>query len=148
MYGEKIESQVTLSLPQHKMNTKIAIFTTLINPLMKYSSMMYPIAHAIEDASPLCASRLMSIIIRTLLLVTTLIVAMSIPFFAYVMAFIGAFSGVTTSILIPCMCYLKINQGAPKFGCEFMLIVFIIVIGSSVGLVGTYSSIQQVIKGL
>lgn len=148
MYGEKIESQVTLSLPQHKTNTKIAIFTSLINPLTKYGSIMYPIAHAIEDISPLCATRMMSITIRTLLLLTTLIVAMSIPFFAYVMAFIGAFAGVATSILIPCMCYLKINRGARKFGWELICIVLIMVIGSSIGVVGTYTSVKEVIKRL
>lgn len=148
MYGENVESQITLSLPQHKISTKIAIFTSLVNPLSKYGSIIYPIAHAIEDASPLLATRMMSITVRTLLLVTTLIVAMSIPFFAYVMAFIGAFAGVATSILIPCICYLKINQDACKFGWELMFIVLIMLTGSCIGVVGTYTSIKEVIKRL
>ncbi|KAL4016740.1 hypothetical protein IC575_024397 [Cucumis melo] len=148
MYGENVESQITLSLPQHKISTKIAIFTSLVNPLSKYGSIIYPIAHAIEDASPLLATRMMSITVRTLLLVTTLIVAMSIPFFAYVMAFIGAFAGVATSILIPCICYLKINQDACKFGWELMFIVLIMLTGSCIGVVGTYTSTKEVIKRL
>ncbi|XP_038877198.1 amino acid transporter AVT1I-like [Benincasa hispida] len=148
MYGGSIESQITLSLPQHKIDIKIAIFTSLINPLAKYGSIMYPIAHAIEDSSPVCTTRIMSITIRTLLLVTTLIVAMSISFFAYVMAFIGSFAGVVTSILISCMCYLKINHGMGKLGWELMFIVLIMVTGSSIGVVGTYTSIKEVIKRL
>ncbi|KAG6573616.1 Amino acid transporter AVT1J, partial [Cucurbita argyrosperma subsp. sororia] len=148
MYGQNVETQIALSLPQHKINTKIAIFTTLIYPLSKYASIIYPIAQAIEDASPLCATRLMSIIIRTLLLLTTVVVAIAVPFFAYVMAFIGAFTGVATTILIPCICYLKINEGWRKFGWELIVIALIIVVGVSVGLVGTYSSVKELVKRL
>ena len=48
MYGENLNSQVTLNLPIRKINTKIAIYTTLVNPLAKYAVIITPIADAIE----------------------------------------------------------------------------------------------------
>lgn len=152
MYGGNIKSQVTLNLPIHKISTKIAIYTTLINPIAKYAAITNPISCAIEDhdalSSPLCSTWMMSILIRTLLLITTLIVALSIPFFAYVMAFTGAFLSATTSILIPCLCYLKINKAARKFGWELVIIVGILVMGFSVALLGTSSSLKEIVKRL
>ncbi|XP_023512552.1 amino acid transporter AVT1I-like [Cucurbita pepo subsp. pepo] len=148
MYGENIKSQVTLNLPTHKTSTKIAIYTTLINPITKYAAIINPIAMAIEEASRLFATRSMAILMRTLLLFTTLILALSIPFFAYVMAFTGAFLSVTNCILIPCLCYLKINKSARKFGWELVVIVGILVMGFSVGILGTCSSIKEIVKRL
>ncbi|KAE8729862.1 Detected protein of unknown function [Hibiscus syriacus] len=49
MYGEHLKSQVTLNLPIKKMSTKIAICTTLINPLTKYAIITTPIATTIEE---------------------------------------------------------------------------------------------------
>ncbi|XP_022986262.1 amino acid transporter AVT1I-like isoform X2 [Cucurbita maxima] len=148
MYGENIKSQVTLNLPTHKTSTKIAIYTTLINPITKYAAIINPIAMAIEEASRLLATRSMAILMRTLLLFTTLILALSIPFFVYVMAFTGAFLSVTNCILIPCLCYLKINKSARKFGWELVVIVGILVMGFSVGILGTCSSIKEIVKRL
>lgn len=148
MYGENIKSQVTLNLPVDKISTKIAIYTTLISPITKYAAITNPIAIAIEDAYPLCTNWMMNILMRTLLLITTVIVALSIPFFAYVMAFTGAFLSVTTSILIPCLCYLKINNNARKFGLELMVIAGILVMGISIAFLGIYSSIKEIVKRL
>lgn len=148
MYGKNTMSQVTLNLPIHKISTKVAIYTTLINPITKYAAMTNPIANAIEEASPLFKSRTMGMLMRTLLLITTLIVALSFPFFAYVMAFAGAFLSVTSAILIPCLCYLKINKPARKFGWELMVILGILVMGFYVGLLGTYSSVKEIVKRL
>ncbi|KAG6601432.1 Amino acid transporter AVT1J, partial [Cucurbita argyrosperma subsp. sororia] len=148
MYGDNIKSQVTLNLPTDKTSTKVAIYTTLINPITKYAAIINPIAIAIEEASRLFATRSMAILMRTLLLFTTLILALSIPFFAYVMAFTGAFLSVTNGILIPCLCYLKINKSARKFGWELVVIVGILVMGFSVGILGTCSSIKEIVKRL
>uniref|UniRef100_A0A6N2LRS7 Amino acid transporter transmembrane domain-containing protein n=1 Tax=Salix viminalis TaxID=40686 RepID=A0A6N2LRS7_SALVM len=37
MYGEYLKSQVTLNLPIRKIGSKLAIYTTLVNPLTKYA---------------------------------------------------------------------------------------------------------------
>lgn len=148
MFGRNIESQITLNLPVDKVNTKIAILTALINPVAKYAAIINPIANAIEEASPQPTTYLKTIVVRTLLLITTLVVAMSIPFFEYVMAFIGASLNVTTSVLIPCLCYLKINQTARRFGWELLMIVGIMMMGGFVALVGTYSSVKDIVQHL
>ena len=91
MYGENLNSQVTLNLPIRKINTKIAIYTTLVNPLAKYAVIITPIADAIEYKFPSGNSRLSSILIRTAIVISTVVVALTVPFFGYVMAFVGAF---------------------------------------------------------
>lgn len=148
MYGQHLKSQVTLNLPLRKISTKVAIYTTLINPLTKYAVIITPIATALEETSLLRDSKALSILIRSVLVVSTIIVALSVPFFGYVMAFIGAFLSVTVSILLPCLCYLRINKSAQRFGLEFFVIVGILVIGSVVGVVGTYTSVKQIVKHL
>ncbi|KAL5540669.1 hypothetical protein UlMin_042861 [Ulmus minor] len=148
MFGDYLKSQVTLNLPLKKISTQIAIYTTLINPLTKYAIIITPIATAIEDKVPFSKSLLSSIFIRTLLVFSTLIVALIIPFFGYVMAFIGAFLSVTASMLLPCLFYLKTNKIARSFGFELMLIVGILVVGLFVGVVGTYTSLKKIVNHL
>ncbi|XVF03329.1 hypothetical protein REPUB_Repub04eG0251900 [Reevesia pubescens] len=148
MYGEHLKSQVTLNLPIKKISTKIAIYTTLINPITKYAIITAPIATAIEEKSLFRNSRSLSILIRTSIVISTVIVALTIPFFGYVMAFIGSFLSVTVSMLLPCLCYLKIHKAARKFGFELVTIVAILVAGSFIGVMGTFTSIQQIVNHL
>lgn len=147
MFGDYLKSQVTLNLPIGKISSKIAIYTILINPLTKYAVIITPIATAIEDTYPFRnANRLISIILRTLIVFTTVIVALLVPFFGYVMAFTGAFLGVCVSMLLPCLFYLKINKAARSFGFELMMIMGIVVTGSFVGVAGTYMSLKQIVN--
>ncbi|KAK6280855.1 PREDICTED: vacuolar amino acid transporter 1 [Theobroma cacao] len=148
MYGEHLKSQVTLNLPIKTISTKIAIYTTVINPLTKYAIITAPITTAIEEKSLFGNSRSLSIIIRTALVISTVIVALTVPFFGYIMAFIGSFLSVTSSILLPCLCYLKTNKTAQKFGFELVIIVTILVAGSFIGVVGTFTSIKQIVSHL
>ncbi|KAK0573303.1 hypothetical protein LWI29_006111 [Acer saccharum] len=148
MYGDHLKSQVTLNLPLRKLGTKIAIYTTLINPLTKYAVIITPIASAIEEKPTFRNSRSLSILIRSVIVVSTVIVALTVPFFGYVMAFIGAFLSVTVSILLPCLCYLRIYKAAQGFGLELMIIVWILAFGSIVGVVGTYTSLKQIVNHL
>ncbi|XVF43120.1 hypothetical protein PTKIN_Ptkin02bG0015000 [Pterospermum kingtungense] len=148
MYGEHLKSQVTLNLPIKKISTKIAIYTTLINPLTKYAIITAPIATAIEENPLFRNSRSLSILIRTAIVVSTVIVALTIPFFGYVMAFIGSFLSVAASMLLPCLCYLKIHKAARKFGLELVIIIAILVAGSFIGVVGTFTSVKQIVNHL
>lgn len=149
IYGEYLKSQVTLNLPVNKISTKIAIYTTLINPLTKYAVIITPIATAIEDKMLFHKkSRLIGILIRTSIVISTVLVALFIPLFGYLMAFIGAFLSVTGSMLLPCLCYLKINKAAHRFGLELMIIIGILLIGSFIAVVGTYISVRQIVNHL
>lgn len=148
MYGETVKSQVTLNLPIGKMSSKIALCTTLISPFTKYAIIISPIANAIEDTNLFHESRTMSLLIRTTIVISTVVVALIIPFFGYIMAFIGAFLSVTISILLPCLCYLKIRKARQSFGVELVLIVGVLVMGSFVAVVGTYTSLKQIVMHL
>ncbi|PQQ19554.1 vacuolar amino acid transporter 1 [Prunus yedoensis var. nudiflora] len=146
MFGQYLNSQVTLNLPIRKISSRIAIYITIINPLTKYAIVITPIAAAIEEARPFRNSRVISILVRTLIVISTVLVALMVPFFSYVMAFVGAFLSVTVSVLLPCLFYLKINVAARRFGLELVTIIGIMVIGSLVGVVGTYTSLKEIVN--
>ncbi|OIT25882.1 PREDICTED: vacuolar amino acid transporter 1-like [Nicotiana attenuata] len=133
MYGQKLLSQVTLNLPTGKVSSKIAIYTATINPITKYALIVSPIITVL--------------VIRTVLVISTVIVALVVPFFEYVMTFIGAFTGISLSILFPCICYLKIRKPYSRsVGIEVIFIGVIIVLGSFVAIYGTYVSLKNIIS--
>lgn len=73
--------------------TKLAVWIVLVAPFTKYALVLTPIATALEEllprrASPKgarCCGALQSAGLRTALVASTLAVALSVPFFAYVM---------------------------------------------------------------
>ncbi|KAL4569517.1 hypothetical protein LXL04_025156 [Taraxacum kok-saghyz] len=146
MFGEHIQSQVTLNLPTKNISSNIAIYTTLMNPITKYALVISPIATSVEETFPFRESKMMSCLIRTCLVISTVFVALLIPFFGYVMAFIGAFLSITVSILFPCLCYWKIAIGFKKFTMEMSVILMILFIGTFVAVVGTYNALTNIIN--
>ncbi|GKC28227.1 amino acid transporter AVT1I-like protein [Tanacetum coccineum] len=146
MFGEHLTSQVTLNLPTKNISSKIAICTTLINPITKYALIVSPIATAVEETFPFRESKMMSCLLRTSLVISTVFVALVVPYFGYVMAFIGAFLSIAVSILFPCLCYWKIVIGLKKFRVEIIMILIILLIGTLVAVVGTYTALTYIIK--
>ena len=76
----------------------------------------------------------------------TIGVAIFVPFISHVMALIGAFVGITLSILFPCMCYWKIALRARSFRPELAVILFIVLDIMCVLLLGTYIAVLDIIK--
>ncbi|KAK4481597.1 hypothetical protein RD792_012499 [Penstemon davidsonii] len=148
MYGENVMSQVTLNLPIKNGSSKLAIYTTLINPITKYAIIVSPISIALEEKLMPRCSRPTSLIIRTTLVLSTVIVALCVPFFGYLMAFIGAFLSISASILFPCLCYLKINKASRSLGAELIFILVIIILGFFVAVTGTFISVRDIVKHL
>lgn len=147
MFGENVKSQVTLNLPIEKLSSKVAIYTTLVTPIAKYALMVTPIVSAIENSLRFNNNnRTTSLIIRTLLLISSLIVALVIPFFGYLMSLVGAFLSATASIILPSLCYLKITRTYRRLSYELVIIIGIILMGISVVIVGTYTSLQQIVS--
>ena len=146
MYGESLNSQVTLNLPSKRFASNIAIYTTLINPFTKFALLITPIAEAIEDSLHVGKNRTVSVLIRTALVVSTTIVALVVPFFAYVVALTGSFLSSTVTMLLPCVCYLKISSRTSKnLRLELVACLGIIMIGAGVIVVGTYYSLKQIV---
>ncbi|KAI8556253.1 hypothetical protein RHMOL_Rhmol05G0238300 [Rhododendron molle] len=146
IFGQSLMSQITLNLPTQNLSSKIAIYTMLINPITKYAIILSPIATAIKDTSAFCNRRSTSCLIRTVLVISITVVALAVPFFGYVMAFIGSFLSVSASILFPCLCYLSIYKGYRRFGLELVLIVAIVLMGVVVAVTGTYTSLREIVK--
>jgi vesicular inhibitory amino acid transporter len=46
MFGSNVQSQITLNLPIEKLSSRVAIYTTLVNPIAKYALMVTPIVNA------------------------------------------------------------------------------------------------------
>ncbi|CAN1335821.1 Amino acid transporter AVT1C [Linum perenne] len=82
MFGEATQSQFTLNMPAQLLTSKIAVWTTVVNPFTKYALTMTPVAMSLEELIPANKrSYFLIISIRTLLVISTLVVAISVPFF-------------------------------------------------------------------
>ncbi|RVW89596.1 Amino acid transporter AVT1I [Vitis vinifera] len=136
MYGDSVESQITLSLPTSKVCAEVAIYTTLLIPITRYALMVTPVATAIEGglSENYKNQRTVRLLIRVGLLISTVIVAYVFPYYESLMAIVGSIFVVSASFLLPCLCYLKINSDWRwGWNCEQMGIVGILVFGTLAG---------------
>ncbi|KAK6942370.1 Amino acid transporter, transmembrane domain, partial [Dillenia turbinata] len=142
IYGQNVQSQVTLNLPANNTSAKVAIYTILAGPIAKYALVITPIASAIESKLPdkFQDSKLIGILIRLVLLVSTVICALKFPSFQSVTSLSGALLIAFVSFLFPCLCYLKIFGVHKSLGFELASIVGVIIMAILVGVIGTYSS--------
>ncbi|XP_028768982.1 amino acid transporter AVT1I-like [Neltuma alba] len=149
MFGQDVQSQITLDLPAGKLSSRVAIYTTLVNPIAKYALMLTPTINAAKGMVPSHYNkRLTHLVVSTSMLISNLIVAVSIPLYGYLMALAGALLCVSTSILVPSVCYLKISGAYRRFGCDMIISYSIIVMGVAIAVVGTYTSLLDIIGHL
>ena len=149
MFGSKVQSQITLNLPIDKLSSRVAVYTTLISPLSKYALMVRPILDATENWFPSDYSKSpLRFVMKTSLVISTIVVALALPFFGYLMSIVGACLSVTASILLPCLCYLKISGTFRRFGFELVIIGGIMLMSILVAVLGTYTSLVQLIEHL
>ncbi|KAL8041962.1 hypothetical protein ABFX02_09G018700 [Erythranthe guttata] len=146
IFGSELQSQITLNLPTDKLSSKVAIYAALINPIAKYALTLKPTVDAIESCLKSCNKK--RFYIRTILLTSSFVVALSLPFFGVLMSLVGAFFSVTASILLPCVCYLKISRTYRKPSFEAASIGFVVLMGLTVFVIGTYTSLLQIIQNI
>ncbi|XP_021622090.1 amino acid transporter AVT1I [Manihot esculenta] len=146
MFGSAVESHVTLNLPTTKLSSRLAIYTALVNPISKYALMITPIVNVTRNWFPwYCDKKPFNIFISTALLMSTVIVALAFPFFGFLMSLVGAFLSVTASILLPCLCYLKISGTYRTLGFEVAVIGGILVLGVVVVIFGTHTALLRIL---
>ncbi|XP_039145241.1 amino acid transporter AVT1B-like [Dioscorea cayenensis subsp. rotundata] len=146
MFGEFTKSQFTLNLPPEFVASKLAIGTTVVNPLSKYALTMTPVALSLEEILPSNhQSRPVVLVIRTLLVLSTLIVALKVPYFGFVMALLGSIFTMLVALILPCACYLSIQRRSTNY-LQVSLCVWIILVGVACSCIGSYSSIKQILS--
>uniref|UniRef100_A0A804NE88 Amino acid transporter transmembrane domain-containing protein n=1 Tax=Zea mays TaxID=4577 RepID=A0A804NE88_MAIZE len=109
MFGEATESQFTLNLPDNSVISKIAVWTTVANPITKYALTIIPLAMSLEELLPPNQQKYSTIImLRSSLVISTLLIALSVPFFGLVMALVGSLFAMLVTYILPCACFLAI----------------------------------------
>ncbi|XP_055807908.1 amino acid transporter AVT1D-like [Solanum dulcamara] len=144
MFGEKTNPQFTLNLPAKLVTSKVAAWTVVITPLSKYAITITPVAFGIEEflPSPQLRTYGVSILIRTLLVFSTLVISLAVPYFGSVMSLIGSSLVMLVSLILPCACYIKLSKDRlTRF--QLAACSFIIVVGLISAVVGTYSALTS-----
>lgn len=146
MYGTKVNSQITLNLPVEALSSKIAIYTTLVNPMSKYALMLEPVVNYTESLFPNHhKKKYIKFMLRTGLVTSQVIVALVVPFFGFLMSLVGAFLSITASIILPCLFYLKISGKCIRRG-EGLLVLGTVSFSILIAIFGTYTSLVDIIR--
>ncbi|KNA13009.1 hypothetical protein SOVF_120680, partial [Spinacia oleracea] len=150
MFGSSAESQITLNLPTDKVSSQIAIYTTLISPIAKYALIFKPIVISTECwfSIEYQKRKWFKVTIRVALLVSQVVVALTLPFFGYLMSLTGALLCATASFAMPCLCYLKISSTNGKSSrgfVEWFFIWGIVCLSIMILMSGTYTSIVDIV---
>ncbi|EPS65238.1 amino acid transporter, partial [Genlisea aurea] len=143
MFGEATNSQFTLNMPSNSVASNVAGWSVVLAPLTKFGLSMTPVALAIEELFPAThvQSHTLPILIRTLLTFSTLAVALAFPYFGSMMALIGSFLEMVVCIILPCACYLMIQDGKLS-KVEIGSCCTMIMVGVLCAISGTYSAIS------
>lgn len=151
MFGPGVNSQITLSMPPHLIVTKIALWATVLTPMTKYALEFAPIAMQLEHTLPFGMSSRMRMFIRgsvgSLLLIGILGLALSVPYFQYVLGLTGSLVSIAISIIFPCAFYVKIywqEISRPTLTLNVALMLF----GFLSGAFGTISSAKSLFQSI
>lgn len=145
MFGDNIKSQFTLNMPTKFVASRVAAWTVVVAPVTKYALTITPVAFGLEELLPSAENKSygVSIFIRTSLVVSTLVVALTVPYFGSVMALIGSLLVMLVSVIFPCACYLRILRGQLK-KAQITICVLTISVGLVCSTIGTYSALTSI----
>lgn len=151
LFGPQVNPQITLSMPQHHIATKIALWATVLTPMTKYALEFAPFAIQLEHSLPSSMSSRMKLLTRgvvgSILLLIILVLALSVPYFEHVLSLTGSLVSVGICIILPCTFYIKISW-AHISKTALILNVCLIAFGSILGIMGTISSATSLAESL
>ncbi|GAB5371382.1 hypothetical protein AAMO2058_001575000 [Amorphochlora amoebiformis] len=160
-WGEKVLDQVTLNLPEGVAADSVVLLV-VVNTMLSYPLIMTAPIEATEDfmgvnqlrmRSP-CLAALSTVVIRSVLVLGTLVVALTVSNFALIATFIGAVFTMSVSLIFPCIIYLKLlHYGLPDklrdkkgLGCaEILWNIFLILVGIAGMITGVWQGILQLV---
>ncbi|THG09038.1 amino acid transporter AVT1H [Camellia sinensis] len=153
MFGPEVNSQITLSMPRNLIVTKIALWATVLTPMTKYALEFAPFAMHLDhhlSHSMNMKSRTRTIIrgsVGSFLLLVILALALTVPYFEYVLSLTGSLVSVAICIIFPCAFYTKVfwNQISRPL---IILNGLLIVLGCLLAVSGTISSSKLLIRDL
>lgn len=149
LFGPEVNPQITLSMPRGLVFTKIALWATVLTPMTKYALEFAPIAIELEHRFLYSMKSRTKTIIRgtigSILLLLILVLALSVPYFQYVLGLTGSLVSVAIVLIFPSVFYIKIfwNQISKPI---LALNVFLIAIGCLLAISGTISSMKLLVE--
>lgn len=151
MFGPDVKSQITLSLPRGLVMTRVALWATVLTPMTKYALEFAPFAIQLDRGLPGSMGSIARMAVRgtvgSVLLLVILSLALSVPYFQYVLGLTGSLVSICICMILPCGFYTKIcwpSLSKPLLVLNVMLIGF----GCVLGVFGTISSSTSLIKSL
>ncbi|MCL7029072.1 hypothetical protein MKW94_010256 [Papaver nudicaule] len=149
MFGPGVNSQVTLSMPNHLVFTKIALWAAVIIPMTKYVFLTVPVATEVERhlaaSMPLWKRNIIRGAAGSLFLLIVLVLSITIPFFETVLGLTGSLVSIFVSVILPIAFYLRIFR--QKISLASLVIhLIVIVICLVVGIMGTISNTKSMIR--
>ncbi|KAI8003515.1 Amino acid transporter AVT1H [Camellia lanceoleosa] len=153
MFGPEVNPQITLSMPRNLIFTKIALWATVLTPMSKYALEFAPFAMQLERTlSKYCSMKSRTrLIIRgcvgSCLLLAILTLALSVPYFEYVLSLTGSLVSVAVCVIFPCTFYTKVfwtQISKPML----ILNVTLVLLGCFLGASGTISSFKLLVRNL
>ncbi|KAM0931535.1 hypothetical protein ACQ4PT_000281 [Festuca glaucescens] len=151
LFGPTVNSQVTLSMPPRLVFTRVALWATVLTPVTKYALEFAPFAIQLEHHLPAAMEPRARVIIRGSIgsagLLLILALALSVPYFQYVLSLTGSLISVAISVIFPCAFYLKIRW-VRLSRTVILLNAAMIALGFVLAVVGTASSAKLLVQSI
>ncbi|KAH7288730.1 hypothetical protein KP509_31G038800 [Ceratopteris richardii] len=152
MFGRATASQITLSMPAHRITTRIVLWATVLTPLLKFALVLAPVSEAMDASLQKRFGNYterIQMIIRTTarsgVLAIIVIVAILLPYFNYVIALIGSFVAISICLIFPSYFYIKLCRDELT-RCSIVLISLTFLFATIAGVCGTILSFQGLIE--
>ncbi|KAF8765336.1 hypothetical protein HU200_008713 [Digitaria exilis] len=151
LFGPSVSSQVTLSMPPRLAATKVALWATVLTPMTKYALEFAPFAIQLQRHLPAAMGSRARMLVRggvgSVALVAILVLALSVPYFQYVLSLTGSLVSVAVCVVFPCAFYLKICGGRVSRS-TVTLNVAMMVAGVVLAVAGTISSAKSLVQSI